>query len=140
MHLPYRGDLSPKQAWEKLKDDINAVMVDVRTTAELHYVGTPDLRPIAKHIIPLEFRQLPNMDYNPKFIENLTAKITDKDASIIFICRTGGRSQEAAIWLTELGYNNCYNLENGFEGELDNHGHRGNVNGWKADKLPWRQD
>ena len=31
----------------------------------------------------------------------------------------GGRSTDAAIAMTALGYKNCYNVEGGFEGEPD---------------------
>jgi rhodanese-related sulfurtransferase len=45
----------------------------------------------------------------------------------------------AAMRCTELGYTRAYNVANGFEGELDAHGHRNSVNGWKAAGLPWKQ-
>jgi rhodanese-related sulfurtransferase len=40
--------------------------------------------------------------------------------------------------LADAGYT-TYNVANGFEGQIDAAGHRGTLNGWKAEDLPWRQ-
>lgn len=136
----YAGDLSPRDAFELIKNDPSSLLVDVRTSAEWHYVGYPDLRSVGKNVTLLSWRELPEMDVNSSFVNELFRQIPDKEAKICFLCRTGGRSQEAAIFATKNGYSNCYNIAYGFEGELDSKNHRGNINGWKADKLPWRQD
>lgn len=136
----YKGDVDPTQAFEMLKADKKAVLVDVRTKAEWKFVGYPDIRSLEKEVLMIEWREFPEMQKNPNFIQVLSSKILDKDTSIFFLCRTGGRSQEAAIEMTRLGYSNCYNIAYGFEGDLDPKGHRGIVSGWKASKLPWRQD
>ena len=62
-----------------------------------------------------------------------------KDSTLIFICRSGARSRSAAEFLTNHGYKHCFNFCEGFEGSHDELGHRGNVNGWKNSKLPWKQ-
>jgi rhodanese-related sulfurtransferase len=62
-----------------------------------------------------------------------------KNAELIFMCRTGGRSGEAANHMLQLGYKNCSNMINGFEGDVNESGHRGAINGWKADELLWKQ-
>ena len=49
------------------------------------------------------------------------------------------RSKAAAKALTAAGFQACYNILEGFEGNADNDGHRGNVGGWKHAGLPWRQ-
>ena len=134
----YKGDITSKQAWEMLKNS-NSLLVDVRTSAEWHYVGAPDLSSIKGKLIQIEWRKLPSMDKNLEFIKQFESIVSDKNADVIFLCRTGGRSQEAAIEMTKEGYANCYNVEFGFEGEISPSMHRGTVNGWKADKLPWRQ-
>ena len=41
--MSYAGDVSPTHAFEAVRDDPAAVIVDVRTRAELAYVGFPDL-------------------------------------------------------------------------------------------------
>jgi rhodanese-related sulfurtransferase len=41
--------------------------------------------------------------------------------------------------LAGLGFARAYNIAGGFEGDPDGMRHRGLVNGWKAEGLPWRQ-
>lgn len=134
----YMADIPPSQAWDMLqKKDV--YLVDVRTNVEWKFIGQPNLDSVNKNIISLEWRSLPDMQVNPNFADRLIKEIPNKDAHILFLCRTGGRSAEAAVKMTELGYKNCYNIVNGFEGELDHNSHRGITNGWKASNLPWRQ-
>jgi rhodanese-related sulfurtransferase len=140
----YKGDLSAQEAWGMLKDVSGAQLVDVRTAAEWHYVGMPDLRPLGKRVLQVQWRLLNDMQINPAFFEQLSQLLSNAsyvlEEPLIFLCRTGGRSMEAAKYMTSLGYNNCYNLSDGFEGALDAKGHRGKVSGWKASNLSWRQD
>jgi rhodanese-related sulfurtransferase len=58
---------------------------------------------------------------------------------VLFLCRSGARSHDAAIAATAAGYTQCYNVLEGFEGDRDAHGHRGALNGWQAAGLPWQQ-
>ena len=134
----YMADIPPSAAWEMLqKKDV--YLVDVRTNVEWKFIGQPNLDSVNKNIISLEWRSLPDMQVNPNFAERLMKEIPNKDSHVLFLCRTGGRSAEAATTMTELGYKNCYNITEGFEGELDSNSHRGTANGWKASNLPWRQ-
>ncbi len=136
----YAGDVLPAKAWQILKDRQDSYLVDVRTAAEWHYVGGPNLKPVGKDVIKVEWRLLPTMERNPNFINDVRKMIDNMNAEIFFLCRTGGRSQEAAIEMTKAGYLNSYNIAFGFEGDLDNSSQRGKTSGWKAEKLPWRQD
>ncbi|MFO7579762.1 MAG: rhodanese-like domain-containing protein, partial [Nitrosomonas halophila] len=68
----------------------------------------------------------------------LAAQITD-DATLMFICRSGNRSDHAATIMSQNGFPDCYNILEGFEGDKDESGHRGRKNGWKAAGLPWVQ-
>jgi rhodanese-related sulfurtransferase len=57
----------------------------------------------------------------------------------MFICRSGGRSHQAANAATQAGYPDCYNVLQGFEGDKDAAGHRNTLGGWRAAGLPWVQ-
>jgi rhodanese-related sulfurtransferase len=46
---------------------------------------------------------------------------------------------DAALKLKEAGYRSLFNVDEGFEGDKDEHNHRSQVNGWKFHGLPWRQ-
>ena len=135
----YAGDIMPAEAWKILADDPKAVLIDVRTTAEWVYVGQADISSLSKETVLLEWKVFPAMESNPEFVGELSAKISDKDAPLLFLCRSGVRSKAAAITMTAEGYATCYNIATGFEGDKDSDGHRGHVGGWKVEGLPWMQ-
>jgi rhodanese-related sulfurtransferase len=60
-----------------------------------------------------------------------------KDQVILFLCRSGVRSRGAATLATEHGYQHCFDILEGFEGDKDDQGHRKNINGWCKAGLPW---
>jgi hypothetical protein len=37
------------------------------------------------------------------------------------------------------GYNQCYNILEGFEGDRDANQQRGSIGGWRKAGLPWNQ-
>lgn len=133
------GNIKSEQSWQLLSADRESVLVDVRTLPEWTFVGIPDLSSVGKEALKLSWRIYPAMDINPVFTRKLSNDIKDKEKNILFICRSGGRSLEAAEAMTSLGYKNCFNISDGFEGSVDSAGHRGNVDGWKAANLPWVQ-
>jgi len=57
----------------------------------------------------------------------------------LFICRSGARSNQAAMIASQADFTDCYNILEGFEGDKDENGHRGKDSGWKAAGLPWVQ-
>ncbi len=136
----YAGDLSPKEAWNLLESEPSAVLVDVRTRAEWTYVGVADLSPLSKKPVQLEWQTFPEGQRNARFAEELDAAGLDRDAPILFLCRSGARSAAAAKLMTERGYTRCYNISEGFEGDTDADRHRGRINGWKVRGLPWTQN
>jgi rhodanese-related sulfurtransferase len=129
----YAGDVTPRQTWDLLVANPDAVLVDVRTEAEWRYVGVPDLSSLDR---PLHLVEWGRYD----FVDQLRTALRDRapNARVLFICRSGQRSVGAAIAATEAGIAPAYNVTEGFEGPLDEFGHRG-VTGWKAAGLPWRQ-
>lgn len=129
--LPYAGALTPTEAQEVIKAVPSAKLVDVRSRAELELVGRI---PGALHI---EWAFYPGWVPNPDFINHMNMQI-DKEALVMFICRTGGRSNNAATVASAEGFTEAYNVLEGFEGEADPASkQRGAINGWKAAGLPW---
>jgi rhodanese-related sulfurtransferase len=137
--MPYTGDLDPAAAYQLLADTPAAVLVDVRTRAEWNYVGLPDLSPLGKQVLRVEWLSFPDGAVNPGFVGDLAAAGISPDAPVAFLCRSGQRSIAAAEAATAAGYTRAYNVAQGFEGTLDGSGHRGSASGWKAAGLPWRQ-
>ncbi len=135
----YAGDVSPKQAWDMLSQNPAAGLLDVRTPAEWAYVGVPDLAALDRQAVLVPWKLFPAMDLNVDFFAQVEQPGLDKTADLLIICRSGQRSQSAAIALTAAGYRACYNVAYGFEGDKDPGHHRGSINGWKVDGLPWVQ-
>jgi rhodanese-related sulfurtransferase len=136
--IGYAGDVVPSEAYVALQADVDAVLVDVRTSAEWSYVGMPDLTQIGKRVIPLEWQRFPDGALNGSFVEQLRESGVGEGAPIYFLCRSGVRSAAAAKAATAAGLGPAYNVSDGFEGQLDLEGHRA-ATGWKAAGLPWRQ-
>lgn len=129
--LEYEGALTPEEAWQVLQTAPNAKLVDVRSQAELEFVGRiPD----AAHI---EWSFYPEWKPNPDFMAQLKQQI-DPESLVIFMCRSGVRSDKAAHVAHAAGYTAAYNMLEGFEGEVSTESrHRGEINGWRAANLPW---
>ena len=136
-------DVSVVDAWDRIKSDPTAVLVDVRTRAEWNFVGLPDLSSVGKKPITVEWQTFPAGQVDPQFEAGLTTALTaagvGKDSEIFFICRSGGRSMAAATIMASMGFTRCRNVAEGFEGPLDQLRHRGRIGGWKAAGLPWLQ-
>ncbi len=135
----YAGDVTPHEAWQILAEDSDAVLVDVRTDAEWNFVGLPNLESIGKKPLLICWQRYPDMARNPDFVGEMTAAGVTQSASVLFLCRSGARSADAANHCTAEGFGRCYNVIEGFEGPPDESKHRGNVSGWKNRALPWVQ-
>jgi rhodanese-related sulfurtransferase len=135
----FAGDVSPNEAWEALSQNNKAELIDVRTHAEWVFSGMPNLESLGKSVKAISWKFYPNFDLNPQFLEQLEAAVPDKSVPLYFLCKTGGRSTDAAIAATAAGYVACYNVASGFEGDSNQFHQRGSKNGWKAAQLPWQQ-
>jgi len=126
----YAGDVSPQLACEWVQR-AEAVLVDVRSRAELEWVG---FVPGAVHIA---WKEWPGMQPNPDFDQAIQAVAPGQ--RLVLLCRSGVRSIAAARRATELG-REAYNILEGFEGDPDAQGQRGRLGGWRHRGLPWRQN
>lgn len=132
MKLPYAGALLPAEAYALIQHDPGAKLVDVRTRAEWDFVGR------VPGSVLIEWQSYPGSQPNPGFIRELESQ-TEKEAVVMFLCRSGARSHAAASAASQIGYANSYNILQGFEGDKDAHGHRASVGGWQYAGLPWVQ-
>ncbi len=137
---PYAGDLVPPDAWTLLEENKDAVLIDVRTDPEWRFVGVPDLAPIGKQVLLVEWQRYPGGVPNAAFVDDMKSQGLEPGQPLLFLCRSGARSRSAAMAMTQAGFGPCYNVAEGFEGDKDGDGHRGRVGGWKLAGLPWRQD
>ena len=141
-----------REAYE-LKRELGekALFVDVRTRAEISYLGMPSVADA--HIPAFEhppnaawddksgrFKMEPNADFEPALARRLAARQLGKSDVVILICRSGDRTSRAANFLTEQGYSKVYSVIDGFEGDAVAEGPQAGqrvLNGWKNAGLPW---
>ena len=130
--LPYDGALLPSEAHEVLGHAPGAALVDVRTRAELEWVGR------IPGAMEIEWQGWPGGAPNPGFEQQLKAQV-DAERLVMFLCRSGGRSNAAAAAAKRAGYTEVYNILEGFEGDKDGQQHRNTLGGWRKAGLPWVQ-
>ena len=136
--MSYKRNLLPKMAVERLQNNPQALFVDVRSKAEYKYVGFPE------NSILIPWIDDPDWEPNPEAFSDLVMQELDgrenlSDTEIILICRSGFRSNEALKCLENKGFTQVSHVASGFEGDLDENDHRGNLNGWRHDGMPWSQ-
>jgi rhodanese-related sulfurtransferase len=133
--------LTPQQAYELLRSEPRAVLIDVRSEMEFLFVGHP------VDAIHIAWIDEPDWDINPDFVKHVRqvmlgglSRISEQNsAPVLLICRSGKRSLEAGEKLVEAGFTEVYNVQEGFEGELDDNHHRSSMGGWRFHGLPWAQ-
>jgi rhodanese-related sulfurtransferase len=127
--------LLPKEAYEFLQQTPQALLVDCRSEMEYLFVGHP------AGALHVSWNDGPDWEVNPHFVGQVKklAGTNHAHRPIVLICRSGNRSVEAGAVLEEAGFTEVYNVLHGFEGELDEHHHRGSRNGWRFAGLPWEQ-
>jgi rhodanese-related sulfurtransferase len=130
LKLSYAGALLPAEAHALMQ--AGAKLVDVRTKAELEWVGR------VPGALAAEWNTWPGSRPNPDFLAQLESQVT-KDTPVMFLCRSGGRSNSAAAAAAQAGYCEAYNVLEGFEGDKDAEGHRNSKGGWRFARLPWVQ-
>lgn len=145
--------LTAKEAYDmKQANPAKVLLVDIRTRAEVMYVGMPTA---ADYSVPyVEHQEImtdwddkrgiyllePNPDFVKSMNDRVAAKGLGKGDAIILICRSGDRSAKAADLLQMSGYTKVYSVTEGFEGDMAKEGPKAGqraVNGWKNAGLPW---
>ena len=138
-------NINSKEAFDLLKEDENSVLIDVRTNKEHLTVGIPDLRKIGKKTYIIEWRNSIFPGSRKSFLNDFNKNVIHLDkGKYLFICRSGIRSNFAALIIEESfksgNYNGkCFNIEDGFEGHEQPLGYPQKPTGWKNLGLPWNR-
>lgn len=93
-------DLTKEEFKERLKNDPDAVLLDVRTQDEVDEGYIPNAK---------------NLDIykGQEFVDELEK--LDKSKNYYVYCRSGGRSAQAATLMDQMGFHETYNLLGGFK-------------------------
>jgi rhodanese-related sulfurtransferase len=132
--LPYAGAVTPEEAYSLLQANANVKLIDVRTQAERDWVGRVIL-PDAQHLAA-QWTLYPGGAPNSEFLRQLEQQAQRSD-TLLFLCRSGVRSRYAAKLATENGFEHCFDILEGFEGDRNEQGHRKSIAGWCMKGLPW---
>ncbi|MEP6607360.1 MAG: rhodanese-like domain-containing protein [Burkholderiaceae bacterium] len=127
----YAGAVTPREAWQ-LYQEGRAHLLDVRTAPEVRYVGSV---PGALHV---EWHGTDPAQVE-HFLHELKA-VARPDQTVLLLCRSGVRSHHAARVAYDAGYQNVFNVLEGFEGQRNHSHQRGFIDGWRSHGLPWIQD
>jgi len=132
--------ISAKTAYEMIKNKPQSVFIDVRSSMEFLFVGH------AKGSISIPWIDEPDWKIDPHFATHIRQLMLggahcneDGCVPIILICRSGKRSAEAGNHLIEEGFEDVYNIDTGFEGNLNDEHQRSTLGGWRFEGFPWEQ-
>ena len=136
--MSYKRNLLPKMAVERLQRNSQALFVDVRSKAEYKYVGFPENSILIPWIDDPDWEPNPE-EFSDSVMQELDGRENLLNTEIILICRSGYRSNDALKCLENKGFTQVSHVASGFEGDLVENDHRGNLNGWRHDGMPWSQ-
>lgn len=125
--------LDSPDAYTALTATPAAVLIDVRDPIEFSFVGHP------LDAVNIPWKLAPDMRPNADFVTQVQKCVPDTSVPLFLLCRSGQRSLAAAHALADAGYGDVTNIEDGFEGPIDEQKHRGTVAGWRFHGLPWAQ-
>ena len=136
-------EINAREAFDLVESKSNSILVDVRSHMEYLFIGHP------AGAVHIPWIDEPDWNINPNFVREIRQLVlggtshegfgTHNSVPIVLICRSGKRSLEAGNLLVKEGFNQVYNVKDGFEGELDEHHHRSTLAGWRFEGLPWEQ-
>jgi rhodanese-related sulfurtransferase len=121
-------DITPAQAWDLLKNEPKAVLIDVRTIGEWDSVGIADVSSLEREMRLVQWISQPGAIPNENFLAEASEGLSP-DTPIALLCRSGARSQAAGTVMAEAGFTQAFNIIGGFEGSAQ-------AAGWKT-VLPW---
>jgi rhodanese-related sulfurtransferase len=101
-------DVDVESVWKSLQSEPRSKLVDVRTRAEWTYVGIPDLAPVGKRTVLVEWQTFLDQAIDPRFAEHLAGELkalgVELEDDLFFNCRSGSRSLAAAQAMAAMGY------------------------------------
>ncbi len=126
-------EISPIEALDIIASDEGSVLVDVRTNEEIKTLGSADISAFNKNVVFIPWiNDLISRDVNENFLTDLEKLVPNKDTKIVFMCKAGRRSFDAARVASNAGYSACFNMTTGFgQGVGDS--------GWKSMKLACKE-
>ena len=123
-------------AYDRLKTWPDTFLIDVRTRAEYQFTGHPESAYLFPYMFLTDklakvgdgYEYLFNQK-NKSFVEEIS-KVFKKKDNLLIIGRDGRRSALAAKELVESGFENVFDVEDGFEGKEFPYSEDANLDKW----------
>ncbi len=103
-------------AFDFLSKKVDSHLIDTRSDIEWESTGIPDLSSINKETYLINWEPVIDQTFFEKYKKFLLNNFNQKD-TLFFICRSGSRSLMAAKFAIEYGFQDCFNIYDGFHNE-----------------------
>ena len=111
-------NIKATDAFDILTKDLNSYLIDTRSDMEWKTTGIPDLLSINKETYLINWGPVLDQSFFEEYKKFLLIRFNQKD-SLFFICRSGSRSMMAAQFAIKFGFNNSFNIYDGFSNDND---------------------
>ena len=105
-------------AFDFLSKKVNSHLIDTRSDIEWKSTGIPDLSSINKETNLINWGPVLDQTFFEQYKNFLLSSFNQKD-NLLFICRSGSRSFMAAQIAIKFGFENSFNISDGFYNEND---------------------
>ena len=111
-------NINALDAFDYLSKEVNSYLIDTRSELEWKTTGIPDLSSINKETNLINWGPVLDHIFFEQYKKFLLIKFNRKD-HLFFICRSGSRSLMAAQFAIKFGFENSFNIFEGFHNEND---------------------
>ena len=111
-------NIKATDAFDFLSKKDNSHLIDTRSDIEWKSTGIPDLSSINKETNLINWGPVLDQIFFEQY-KNFLLTSFNKNDNLLFICRSGSRSLMAAQFAIKFGFENSYNIFEGFYNEND---------------------
>ena len=111
-------NIKATDAFDFLSKKDNSHLIDTRSDIEWKSTGIPDLSSINKETNLINWGPVLDQIFFEQY-KNFLLTSFNKNDNLLFICRSGSRSLMAAQFAIKFGFENSFNIFEGFHNEND---------------------
>ena len=111
-------NIKATDAFDLLSKKDNSHLIDTRSDIEWKSTGIPDLSSINKETNLINWGPVLDQIFFEQY-KNFLLTSFNKNDNLLFICRSGSRSLMAAQFAIKFGFENSFNIYEGFYNEND---------------------
>ena len=111
-------NIKATDAFDFLSKKVDSHLIDTRSDVEWKTTGIPDLSLINKEPNLINWGPVLDQIFFEQY-KNFLLTSFNKNDNLLFICRSGSRSLMAAQFAIKFGFENSYNIFEGFYNEND---------------------